>query len=169
MRTLYAALLLLYPAPFRRRYDAELLAAFDAEHRAVGDKGAVALAGFWRYLIIDLLASASRQRYRAGLRAFHDLTGTGTPHLPDHPRRSFMETLVQDVRYALRQFARRPGFTAIAVLSLALGIGGNSLIFGLLDGFVFTPFPYPDADRLVAVGGTFPKVSAETTLSLIHI
>ncbi len=42
-----------------------------------------------------------------------------------------------------------PGFTAIAVLSLALAIGGNSLIFGLLDGFVFHPFPYPDPDRLV--------------------
>ena len=68
-----------------------------------------------------------------------------------------METLVQDVRYALRQFARRPGFTAIAVLSLALGIGGNSLIFGLLDGFVFTPFPYPDADRLVADRRNFPE------------
>lgn len=74
-----------------------------------------------------------------------------------------METLVQDVRYALRQFVRRPGFTAIAVLSLALGIGGNSVIYGLLDGFVFNPFPYPNPDRLVAVGVTFPKMSSDTT------
>ena len=56
-----------------------------------------------------------------------------------------------------------PAFTAVAVLSLALAIGGNSLIFGLLDGFVFHPFPYPDPDRLVSVGVTFPKVSSETT------
>ena len=74
-----------------------------------------------------------------------------------------METLVQDVRYACRQFVRRPGFTAIAVLSLALAIGGNSLIFGLLDGFVFHPFPYPNPDRLVAIGVTFPKMSSDTT------
>ena len=74
-----------------------------------------------------------------------------------------MESVIQDIRYALRQFTRRPGFTAIAVLSLALGIGGNSLIFGLLDGFVFHPFPYPDSDRLVAIGATFPKVSADTS------
>jgi predicted permease len=74
-----------------------------------------------------------------------------------------MDTLVQDVCYALRQFARRPGFTAIAVLSLAIGIGGNSLIYGLVDGFVLHPFPYPDPDRLVAVGLTFPKFSANTT------
>ena len=74
-----------------------------------------------------------------------------------------METLVQDIRYSLRQFIRRPGFTAIAVLSLALGIGGNSVIYGLLDGFVFNPFPYPNPDRLVAVGVTFPKISSDTT------
>ena len=74
-----------------------------------------------------------------------------------------MDTLVQDLRYALRQFVRRPGFTAIAVLSLGLAIGGNSLIYGMLDGFVFHPFPYPQPDRLVAVGVTFPKLSSETT------
>jgi putative ABC transport system permease protein len=74
-----------------------------------------------------------------------------------------MDTLLQDVRYALRQFARRPGFTAIAVLSLAIGIGGNSLIYGLVDGLVLHPFPYPDPDRLVAVGLTFPKLSSNTT------
>ena len=74
-----------------------------------------------------------------------------------------METLVQDIRYACRQFVRRPGFAAVAVLSLALAIGGNSLIFGLLDGFVFHPFPYPQPDRFVSVGVTFPKVSPETT------
>ena len=74
-----------------------------------------------------------------------------------------MDTLFQDLRYALRQFVRRPGFTAIAVLSLGLAIGGNSLIYGMLDGFVFHPFPYPEPDRLVAVGVSFPKLSSETT------
>src|SRR5262249_30608681 len=58
---------------------------------------------------------------------------------------------------------RRPAFTAIAVLSLALAIGGNTLIYGVLDGFVFHPFAYPEPDRLVSVGVTFPKLSSETT------
>jgi predicted permease len=71
--------------------------------------------------------------------------------------------ILQDLRYAFRQFIRRPAFTAIAVLSLALAIGGNSLIYGMLDGFVFHPFSYPQPDRLVAVGVTFPKLSSETT------
>ena len=74
-----------------------------------------------------------------------------------------MDTVWQDLRYALRQFVRRPGFTAIAVLSLGIAIGANSLIYGLVDGFVFHPFPYPQPDRLVAVGVTFPKLSSETT------
>ena len=76
-----------------------------------------------------------------------------------------METIVQDLRYAIRQFVHRPGFTAIAVLSLGLAIGGNSLIYGMVDGFVFHPFPFPDPDRLVAVGVAFPKVSSESTIS----
>ncbi len=75
-----------------------------------------------------------------------------------------MDTLLQDTRYALRQFIRRPGFAAIGVLSLALAIGGNSLIYGLVDGLVLHPFPYPDPDRLVAIGLGFPKLSAETQI-----
>ena len=73
-----------------------------------------------------------------------------------------MDTLFQDLRYTLRQFVSRPGFTAIAVVSLGLAIGGNSLIYGMLDGFVFRPFPYPQPDRLVAIGVAFPKLSSET-------
>ena len=73
-----------------------------------------------------------------------------------------MDTVLQDIWYALRQFVRRPGFAAVAVLSLGLGIGGNSLIYGLVDGFVLHPFPYPDPDRLVSVGVSFPKLSSET-------
>jgi predicted permease len=118
---------------------------------------------FCWFILADLVIVAARQRRRAVAHAWRARTGTGAPHLPAHPRRSFMDTLLQDVTYSLRQFARRPGFTAVAVLSLALGIGGNSLIFGLLDGFVFNPFAYPESNRLVAVGGTFPKVSPETT------
>jgi putative ABC transport system permease protein len=72
-----------------------------------------------------------------------------------------METFVQDLRHACRLLARRPGFTAVAVLSLAVGIGGNATIFGLVDGFVLHPFPYPEAGRIVGIGVTFPKMSDE--------
>jgi predicted permease len=154
---------MLYPRRFRQRYGPELLATFDADRldaRFIGMAGTLRL---WRYLLADLALSAGRQRCQHCLSAWRQLTRRGTPGLPNQPRRGFMETLMQDVRYALRQFVRRPGFTAVAVLSLALGIGGNSVIYGLLDGFVFNPFPYPQPDRLVAIGATFPKMSSETT------
>ena len=73
-----------------------------------------------------------------------------------------MDTFRQDLRYACSQLLRRPGFAADAVLSLALGIGGNTAVFGIVDSFVLHPFAFPDADRLMIIGPSFPKLSSET-------
>jgi hypothetical protein len=72
-----------------------------------------------------------------------------------------MEALAQDLRHASRQLIRRPGFTAVSVLSLALGIGGNAIIFAFFDGFVLHPFAYPNPDRVVTFSSTFPRLSSE--------
>src|SRR5467141_1471762 len=62
-----------------------------------------------------------------------------------------METLVQDMRYAVRNLGKTPGFAAIAVLTLALGIGASTAIFSVIDNILMEPFPYPDAQRFMSV------------------
>ncbi|HEV3098800.1 MAG TPA: ABC transporter permease [Candidatus Udaeobacter sp.] len=66
-----------------------------------------------------------------------------------------------DLQYALRQLAKSPGFTAVAVLTLALGIGANSAVFGLINGLLVKPLPYQDSSRLVLLWEQFPSQGLE--------
>jgi predicted permease len=73
-----------------------------------------------------------------------------------------MKRFMQDLRYALRQLRRSPGFAAVAILTLALGIGANTAIFSVLDSILLQPLPFPHATRLVQIDPqtdylSFPK------------
>jgi predicted permease len=80
-----------------------------------------------------------------------------------------MGTLWQDVRYALRSFARAPGFTAVAVLTLALGIGANTAIFSLFYAVVWKPLPLREPSRLIAAWDTYQPQFAKLGVSPAEI
>ncbi len=76
-------------------------------------------------------------------------------------RGGWIDALGQDLRYATRGLSKSPVFTIVAVLTLAVGIGGTSTIFSAIDALLLRPLPYPDQDRLVALFNRFPGFGHE--------
>jgi ABC-type antimicrobial peptide transport system permease subunit len=96
----------------------------------------------------------------AALKSFGDL-GRNIEHGYDIRGGGWLETLWQDLRYSVRTLAKTPGFTATALITLALCIGANLTIFAIVDAVLLRPLPFPEADRLVTIFNTYPKAGVE--------
>lgn len=155
-RRIYRMLLGLLPSDFRKRYGNDLERTFEQHVSEAYDRsGWIGVASVWVRCGAEIIgdrALCSWRRTRSSDRC---------SARPNHPRRQkttqrpgtgdIMKNFFHGLRVTARSLSRAPGFTAVAILTLALGIGANTAIFTLLDTVILSPLPFSDSDRLVAV------------------
>jgi putative ABC transport system permease protein len=120
----FRRLLRLFPADFQADYGREMERTFRAQEREAHQRGARGLARLWIETLLDLLRTAPRQH---------------------------VEQIWQDVRYTARTIGRRPAFAAATTLVFAIGIGGTTAVFSIVDAALLRPLPFEHPDRLVAI------------------
>jgi putative ABC transport system permease protein len=119
---IFRALLRALPAEFRGDYEREIAATFRAERRAA--TSFIGLTRVWLGTLADIFRTAPGEHF---------------------------DILKRDLAYTFRMLLRRPTLTATAIITLALGIGANTAIFSVVDGVLFAPLAYREADRLVLI------------------
>ncbi|HEY7236567.1 MAG TPA: ABC transporter permease, partial [Gemmatimonadaceae bacterium] len=106
-------------------------------------------------LIAHGMARADAER--EALRAFGNVTRVREAAGDVWHLESLLESIATDVRYALRGLVQRPGFAIAVILTLALGIGANAVVFALVNAVVLRPLPYPNSDRLISLSQMSPR------------
>ena len=144
MHRAFDVVLRLYPRAFREEFGEEMRAFVIARSEERRHASALGQLSLWWHLAIDGIVGALREHVRPSTRADE------RDQLADPPE-EIMDTIWQDARYALRTLRRRPAFTTVSAITLALGIGATAAIFGVVDAMLFRPLNYPKPDQIVVL------------------
>ncbi|MFL5574712.1 MAG: ADOP family duplicated permease [Gemmatimonadaceae bacterium] len=110
----------------------------------------------------DAARAEAQERFGDAGRVREECLVVDQQHHREVRMREWVESLWADFRFALRMLRRMPAFTAVATITLALGIGATTAMFTLVNGILLRPLPYPDADRLVRIIQSYPEKGLDT-------
>jgi hypothetical protein len=157
----YEGVVRLLPRGFVEAHGAELRRDFAyLAERAERERGWSGVAGVLARASVDVVLRVPAERWNEAVRRRRwNGTGTGAGGSRRRGMIEMMADAVQSVRQAIRALARRPGFAAIAMLTLALGIGANVAIFTVVDSVLLRPLPFPGSDDVVLYWHHFPGLN----------
>ncbi len=146
----YRRLLLVYPKRFRRKYGNEAIRQLQSDLREARNAGPIRAALGQVVGVADFILAGFSERIASRKAA-------AKAKRPPRSGMMMISSAAQDLRFAARSFLRQPGFTAVAVLTLALGLGTMTAVFSVVNGVLLRPLPYPDAARLVRVWSEYEE------------
>jgi putative ABC transport system permease protein len=150
VRRLLTLLVGLFPEGFRRQFAAGMVEQIESDYDRASARGVFSTVAFAVGTGLDLVASGIAERVNPtwALGSGHDRTGRGI--------RMMTSQWIKDLGLAMRALRRAPGFSAVAVLTLAIALGANAGIFSIVDAVLLDPLPYAAADRLVSIRASAP-------------